>query len=146
MEGNALLDLINRLRGAFIGRDEWFYATPFTYTATAAFNGATWYTAIPYGNLVANGHYYVHIFVDALGAGEPYFMSAGFVFCPVSTNGTGTDSAFSPLTSTHTGTTGAGLSIRATPAVGNVCAGMEFRTNTNCPSGSTVTVRAYRLR
>ena len=85
------------------------------YSNSAALNinglsANTFYTIIPPGTL-SQGYYLVNMQWNHGGSGGPYIVSTSFPFWCAYTNNVGTDTAFQPMSVTHTGS-GAYFQVR----------------------------------
>lgn len=150
-EGNQLLTLINRLRAAFIGRDEGLRGgvPEYTNALTQTFVVNTWYTLIASNTLAYDAIYMIELKLTA--GSEPWSMGAVALIRPINTNyAGGFDNGFALLTSTHTanyGATPSQFEMRYKTAAGAIAPEIQIRITgaTGAPAGSLLTVNARRM-
>jgi hypothetical protein len=113
------------------------------YTNSVSLSGissGTFTTIVSPGTL-SYGNYIVYLQWNHGGSGAPYICSTSFTFMVAYTNGSGTDTAFTPMTVTHTGS-GYQFQVRGISA-GSASNGIQF--SCNWTGNGNVTITCYRI-
>jgi hypothetical protein len=119
-----------------------------TYTTSISTSGAwtsAYQTVIPTGTLQAYYTYLISVHFTNSGAGQPYEVAASLLFSPAVTNGSGSDGAFIPLPSTHTGGSGAYFTFVSIAGAATTSGLRVLFTNFTNPTG-TFYIKATRLQ
>lgn len=116
----------------------------YTYTATQGFTGGTYYTAFA-NNVLAGGIYLVTIQFDA--PSSPFIvLGSGIISILSDTNAATTPDTITTLAmASHTANINHQIYTRTITGTTHVSSGLQFTSLGTQPSGTTVTVKLYRL-
>jgi hypothetical protein len=129
------------VNGTIIAND-FSLAGSYTNTFTTDSSWSGYQTIIPTNTLTAPNVYFIKLWWNA--GNSPYVFTTGFLWGCNQSNGSGADLAFTPMLSTHQGTS-TSLSVRNLAGTGQVPSGLQVQFNSFASYAGTLYLTAVKL-